>query len=211
MSWLALPPSGSRVRYTTNHLSSRMHYCLRLRCWRTMTISYPSSWTATHLPTASEVWCHFACQMEVRSQSHSHQVVCHRQRRNASSWRRKRWLWYAGSSCSIYTSAEGASGYRVTRTSSRSPEARSVYLRDDKRTHTKMGAELSNEYKLEYRSGSRISHTDCMCMLPLPDAPSHVPVPHEVVLALSTIGETPINSDQIEKWTSADPVLPQFF
>ena len=87
----------------------------------------------------------------------------------------------------------------MTRTSYRSPEARSGYLRDDKRTHTKMGAELSNEYKREYRPGSRVSHTDCMCIVPLLDAPSHVPVPHEVVLALSTIGETPINSDQIEK------------
>ena len=29
------------------------------------------------------------------------------------------------------------------------------------------------------------------------------------VLALSTLDETPINSDQIEKWTSADPVLSQ--
>ena len=69
---------------------------------------------------------------------------------------------------------------------------------------------LSNyEYKLEYMPGSRISHADCMSRLPLPDAPIHVPVPQEVVLALSTLDETPINSDQIEKWTSADPVLSQ--
>ena len=69
---------------------------------------------------------------------------------------------------------------------------------------------LSNyEYRLEYMPGSRISHADCMSRLPLPDAPSHIPVPQEVVLALSTVHETPINSDQIEKWTSADPVLSQ--
>ena len=59
---------------------------------------------------------------------------------------------------------------------------------------------LSNyEYKLEYMPGSRISHADCMSRLPLPVTPSHVPVPQEVVLALSTLDETPINSDQIEK------------
>ena len=63
--------------------------------------------------------------------------------------------------------------------------------------------------KLEYMPGYRISHADCMSRLPLSDAPSHVPVPQEFVLALSTFGETPINSDQIEKWTSADPVLSQ--
>ena len=48
-----------------------------------------------------------------------------------------------------------------------------------------------------------------MSRLPLPDAPSHVPVPQEVALALSTLDEAPINSDQLEKWTSADPVLSQ--
>ena len=30
-------------RYTRTHLSSRRHCCLRLRCWRTMTLSYPLS------------------------------------------------------------------------------------------------------------------------------------------------------------------------
>ena len=57
--------------------------------------------------------------------------------------------------------------------------------------------------------GSRISHADCMSRLSLPDALSHVPVLQEVVLELSTLDETPINSDQIKKWTSADPVLSQ--
>ena len=69
---------------------------------------------------------------------------------------------------------------------------------------------LSNyDYRLECMPGSRISHADCMSRLPLPDAPSHVPVPQEVVLALSTLDETLINLAQIEKWTSADPVLSQ--
>ena len=69
---------------------------------------------------------------------------------------------------------------------------------------------LSNyEYKMEYMPGAIISHADCNSRLPLPDAPSHVPFPQEVVLALSTVDKTRINSDQIEKWTSADPVLSQ--
>ena len=51
---------------------------------------------------------------------------------------------------------------------------------------------LSNyEYnKLEYMPGYRISHADCMSRLPLSDAPIRVPVPQEVVLALSTFDET---------------------
>ena len=68
---------------------------------------------------------------------------------------------------------------------------------------------INQAAKVDKHPSSRISHAECMSRLPLPDAPSHVPVPQEVVLALSTLDETPINSDQIEKWTSADPVLSQ--
>ena len=68
---------------------------------------------------------------------------------------------------------------------------------------------INQAAKVDKHPSSLISHADCMSRLPLPDAPSHVPVPPEVVLALSTLDETPINSDQIEKWTSADPVLSQ--
>ena len=68
---------------------------------------------------------------------------------------------------------------------------------------------INQAVKVDKHPRSRISHADCMSRLPLPDAPSHVPVPQEVVLALSTLDETPINSDQIEKWTSTDPVLSQ--
>ena len=56
------------------------------------------------------------------------------------------------------------------------------------------------EYRLEYMPGSRISHAACMSRLPLS-------FPREVALALSTLDGIPINSDQFEKWTSADPVL----
>ena len=68
---------------------------------------------------------------------------------------------------------------------------------------------INQAAKVDKHPSSRISHADCMSRLPLPDAPSHVPVPQEVVIALSTLDETPINSDQIEKWTSTDPVLSQ--
>ena len=69
---------------------------------------------------------------------------------------------------------------------------------------------LSNyEYTLEYTPGSRISHADCMSRLPKPNAPDQVPVPQEVILALSIMDESPITSQQIEKWTSTDPVLSQ--
>lgn len=69
---------------------------------------------------------------------------------------------------------------------------------------------LSNyQYCLEYRPGLKIGHADGLSRLPLPIAPTHVPIPEEVVLALSTMDETPITSEQIAKWTVTDPVLSQ--
>ena len=67
----------------------------------------------------------------------------------------------------------------------------------------------SYQYKLEYRPGASTSHADCPSRLPLPDTPRKVPVPQEVVIALSTIDESPITSDQIEKWTALDQIISQ--
>ena len=59
---------------------------------------------------------------------------------------------------------------------------------------------LSNyEYILEYTPGSSISHADCMSRLPQLNAPDQVPVPQEVILALSIMDESPITSQQIDK------------
>ena len=60
--------------------------------------------------------------------------------------------------------------------------------------HTEMGDDFEYEYRLEFMPGSRISHADCMSRLSLPDALSHVPVPQEVVLELSTLDETQTKS-----------------
>ena len=45
---------------------------------------------------------------------------------------------------------------------------------------------INQAVKVDKHPSSRISHADCMSRLPLPDTHSHVPVPQEVVLALST-------------------------
>ena len=69
---------------------------------------------------------------------------------------------------------------------------------------------LSNyQYILEYKPGPSIGHADALSRLPLPDVATQVPVPEEIVLALSTMDETLITADKIANWTAKDPVLSQ--
>ena len=56
-------------------------------CWNTMFITYQSLWATTYLPMASEVF-YFSHR--------PHNGLCHRQRRNTNSERKKRWCWFTG-------------------------------------------------------------------------------------------------------------------
>ena len=51
----------------------------------------------------------------------------------------------------------------------------------------------------EYLSSRRIR-------LPLPDTPGRVPVPEEVILAHTTMNDTPITAEHIARWTPTDPI-----
>jgi transposase InsO family protein len=69
---------------------------------------------------------------------------------------------------------------------------------------------LSNyDYQLEYRQGKNIGHADGLSRLPLPETPTFVPTPEEVILSLGVIDESPITAEHIRKWTLSDPVLSQ--
>ena len=69
---------------------------------------------------------------------------------------------------------------------------------------------LSNyQYHLKYRPGTSICHADGLSRLPLPDTPGRVPVPEEVVLALTTMNDTPSTAEHIARWTATDPILSQ--
>ena len=69
---------------------------------------------------------------------------------------------------------------------------------------------LSNyQYHLEYRPGTSICHADGLNRSPLPDTPGRVHVPEEVVLALTTMNDTPITAEHIARWTATDPILSQ--
>ena len=56
------------------------------------------------------------------------------------------------------------------------------------------------QYHLEYRPGTSICHADGLSRLPLTDTPGRVHVPEEVVLALTTMNDTPITAEHIARW-----------
>ena len=69
---------------------------------------------------------------------------------------------------------------------------------------------LSNyQYHLEYRPGTSICHADGLSRLPQPYTPGRVPVPEEVVLALTTMNDTSVTAEHISRWTATDTILSQ--
>jgi transposase InsO family protein len=65
------------------------------------------------------------------------------------------------------------------------------------------------QYKLVYRPGVANCNADGLSRLPLPDAPSHTPEPHDYVLVMDHLESTTVNPDKIRLWTGRDPVLSQ--
>ena len=62
-------------------------------------------------------------------------------------------------------------------------------------------------YSIKHKPGKKLSHADALSRLPLPDQPTRVPMPQDVVLVLNHISETIISADHIKEWTNKDPVL----
>jgi hypothetical protein len=63
------------------------------------------------------------------------------------------------------------------------------------------------DYEIKYKAGNQHANADVLSRLPLPDAPKQVPIPRETVLLMQGLQATPVNSKQIEKWTTRDPLL----
>ena len=65
----------------------------------------------------------------------------------------------------------------------------------------------SFEYTLEFRVTSQHSNADALSRLPLPQTPSDVPTPAELVMLIQHLEEAVVTSKQIKHWTLHDPVL----
>ena len=62
-------------------------------------------------------------------------------------------------------------------------------------------------YTFEYKPGASHGNADGLSRLPLPEAPSEIPVPGETILAMDMLTSLPVTAKQIKNWTDRDPTL----
>ena len=62
-------------------------------------------------------------------------------------------------------------------------------------------------YTINYKPGEAHANADSLSRLPLPDAPSQVPVPPETVLLMQGLDSSPVTFTQIKQWTAKDPLI----
>lgn len=61
-------------------------------------------------------------------------------------------------------------------------------------------------YTITYKPGESHANADVLSRLPLPEAPSDIPLPGETILLLDTLHE-PVSATKIKHWTDRDPLL----
>ena len=62
------------------------------------------------------------------------------------------------------------------------------------------------DYSISYKPGADHINADVLSRLPLPEAPSDIPIPGETILLLDTL-QGPVTATQIKHWTDRDPLL----
>ena len=65
------------------------------------------------------------------------------------------------------------------------------------------------EHTITFRGTKLHSNADALSRLPLPNTTAEVPMEPELVLLLQHLGESPVNVNDIRKWTKRDPLLAQ--
>ena len=62
-------------------------------------------------------------------------------------------------------------------------------------------------YTIKYKPGKQLSNADALSRLPLPEVPSHVPIPGDVFHIFQHLEESVITAKDLSQWTSKDPLL----
>ena len=62
-------------------------------------------------------------------------------------------------------------------------------------------------YVISHRAGTANSNADGLSRLPLPDIPTSIPLPGELVLLMDSLQDSPVSAVQMKQWTDHDPLL----
>ena len=65
----------------------------------------------------------------------------------------------------------------------------------------------AHDYTIEFQPGQQHGNADVLSRLPLPTTVEETSPPGEAVLLMETLHSTPVDSNQIRRWTDRDPVL----
>ena len=62
-------------------------------------------------------------------------------------------------------------------------------------------------YNIEYKPGQHNGNADMLSRLPLPETPTDIPIPGEMILVIDMLLSLPVTVEQIRQWTTHDPIL----
>ena len=65
------------------------------------------------------------------------------------------------------------------------------------------------DYRVEYKRADQIQNADGLSRLPLPESPTSVPIPGEMILLLENLELVSLKPEKIKRWTDRDPILSQ--
>ena len=66
---------------------------------------------------------------------------------------------------------------------------------------------LAYDYMISYKPGVQHANADILNRLPLPDAPTSVPIPGDTVFLIDTLENSPVTAVNIKMWTNRDPLV----
>ena len=67
------------------------------------------------------------------------------------------------------------------------------------------------DYTMQYHPGSKMTNADALSRAPIPESPSIVPDPGDLVFLINHLSRAIVTADQIKLWTETDPLLSKVY